>query len=171
MCCHAAHCVLSSLRSLAIPITPARVVVTICVRVVCRVNNKMSHVDNFLGCVTTRLLVKLATTCRLDRGDTFCNYPASVTGSDSMSAKRKIDFAMIIDRWPSKREFAEDIGVTIYAARAMARRRSVSKLYHEAMLTAAERRGIRLSYEDILEAIRNSRTHPSIARGYDLRAA
>jgi hypothetical protein len=63
-------------------------------------------------------------------------------------------FRDIISKWPSVSDFADDIGVEENTAKQMRTRNSVNAKYWTSMVTAAQKRGIKLSYEQLSAAYR-----------------
>lgn len=57
------------------------------------------------------------------------------------------DFVSIISMWPSVKEFADDIGVPRTHAHTMKARRSIPVRYWPAVVAAAKKRGLSVTYE------------------------
>jgi hypothetical protein len=61
-------------------------------------------------------------------------------------------FQEIINRWPSRRALAEDVGVNLYAVHHWHNRNRIPAEYDAALLVAAGRRGIALGFEELVMA-------------------
>lgn len=62
-------------------------------------------------------------------------------------------FASLIDRWPTLRDFASDVGVAYGTAQVMRFRDRIDDRYWVAMVEAAERRGLDgVTYEALARA-------------------
>lgn len=65
----------------------------------------------------------------------------------------RIDAKTIIDRWPMKSVFSRDIGLKHYqTGYRMWCRNSIDKRHWENVVAAARRRGIAVTYEDLVAA-------------------
>ena len=64
-------------------------------------------------------------------------------------------FRDIISKWPSVSDFADDIGVEENTAKQMRTRNSVNGKYWLPMVRAAEKRGIKLTLEQLNSAYAN----------------
>ena len=65
-------------------------------------------------------------------------------------------FQEIIERWPSRRELAEDVGVNLYAVHHWHNRGRIPARYDAALVKAAKRRKIRLDFSDLAMARANT---------------
>jgi predicted GNAT superfamily acetyltransferase len=63
----------------------------------------------------------------------------------------------IIDRWPSVREFAADIGITYNSANLMRHRHSINARYWDRVVEAAKARGLRGINHKLLSSTYRSR--------------
>ncbi len=55
----------------------------------------------------------------------------------------------IISLWPNRAELASDVGVDLTAVHAWVKRKRIAAEHYPAIVEAAQRRGIALSYEDL----------------------
>lgn len=73
-------------------------------------------------------------------------------------------FQEIIERWPSRRDLADDLGVNLYAVHHWHNRGRIPARYDASLIEAATRRDIALGFADL--ALARSGKHTQHSEGF-----